>query len=216
LESGRWWGNVPLAFQGERMYALSSNSESSMKKLASIELRNRVYEIIKQKSFRRKRVTLSSGKQSDFYFDMKPTMLDPEGATKLAQLILFRLKDTPVERIGGLELGAVPLISPIGTESFLRGPRPVAGFFVRKKVKEHGTQRLIEGDDISGKKVVILDDVTTTGGSAMLAVRAAQEAGAKVLLVLTIVDREEGAKQTFEEADIPFHSLFTASEFLSA
>jgi orotate phosphoribosyltransferase len=187
-----------------------------MKKLASIELRTRVYEIINQKSFHHGRVTLSSGKQSDFYFDMKPTMLDPEGASRLAQLILFRLKGTPVERIGGLELGAVPLISPISTESFLNGPRPIPGFFVRKKVKGHGTQRLIEGDDISGKNVVILDDVTTTGNSAMIAVRAAQEAGAKVLLVLTIVDREEGAEQTFAEVGIPFLSLFTASEFLSA
>ena len=193
-----------------------SDSESSMKKPTSIELRNRVYEIIKEKSFRRGPVTLSSGKKSDFYFDMKPTMLDPEGATKLAQLVLFRLEGTPVERVGGLELGAVPLITPIGLQSFLQGPRPIPGFLVRKKVKEHGTQRKIEGEDISGKNVVILEDVTTTGDSAMVAVRAAQDAGAKVLLVLTIVDREDGAEQTFAEAGIPFLKLFSASEFLSA
>lgn len=187
-----------------------------MKQRNSIELRTRVYEIIKEKSFRLGAVTLSSGKHSNFYFDMKPTMLDPEGTTKLAQLILFRLQDIPVERIGGLELGAVPLVTPIGVESFLRGPRAIPGFLVRKKVKEHGTQRKIEGEDIAGKNVVILEDVTTTGDSAMLAVRAAQDAGAKVLLVLTIVDREEGAEQTFAAADIPFMKLFTASEFLKA
>ena len=155
----------------------STDGESSMKKSTSIELRNRVYDIIKEKSFRRGSVTLSSGKKSDFYFDMKPTMLDPEGATKLAELVLFRLKDTPVE---------------------------------------HGTQRKIEGEDISGKNVVILDDVTTTGESAMMAARAAQEAGAKVLMVMAIVDREEGAEQTFAKAGIPFLKLFAASEFLSA
>ena len=191
------------------------NLSSDSKKPTSIELRNRVYEIIRAKSFHRGSVTLSSGKQSDFYFDMKPTMLDPEGATKLAQLILFRLKDAPVERIGGLELGAVPLVAPIGMQSLQKG-RPIAGFLVRKKVKEHGTQRLIEGEDISGQNVVILDDVTTTGDSAMTAVRAAQNAGAKVILVLSIVDREEGAEQAFAKEGIRFLKLFTASEFLSA
>lgn len=185
------------------------------KRPTSIELRNRLYEIIKEKSFSRGTVTLSSGQQSGFYFDMKPTMLDPEGAKKLAQLILHRLKDTAVERIGGLELGAVPLVAPIGIESFLQG-RSIPGFLVRKKIKDHGTQRKIEGEDISGKNVVILEDVTTTGESAMMAVRAAQEAGANVLLVLTIVDREDGADQTFAKAGIPFLKLFTASEFLSA
>jgi orotate phosphoribosyltransferase len=185
------------------------------KRPTSIELRNRLYEIIKEKSFSRGTVTLSSGKQSGFYFDMKPTMLDPEGAKKLAQLILLRLKDTEVERIGGLELGAVPLVAPIAVESFLQG-RPIPGFLVRKKIKEHGTQRKIEGEAISGKNVVILEDVTTTGESAMMAVRAAREAGAKVSLVLTIVDREDGADQTFAKAGIPFVKLFTASEFLSA
>ena len=187
-----------------------------MKKPTSIELRKRVYDIIKEKSFRRGAVTLSSGKKSDFYFDMKPTMLDAEAATKLAQLILFRLEGTPVERVGGLELGAVPLVTPIGMMSFLQGPRPISGFFVRKKVKEHGTQRKIEGEDISGKNVVILEDVTTTGESAMMAVRAARDAGANVLLVLTIVDREDGAEQNFAAAGIPFLKLFNASEFLSA
>ena len=182
----------------------------------AIELRTRVYEIIKEKSFRRGAVTLSSGKQSDFYFDMKPTMLDAEGATKLAQLILFRLQEFPVERVGGLELGAVPLITPIGVESFLRGPRPISGFLVRKKVKEHGTQKKIEGEDIAGRNVVILEDVTTTGESAMQAVRAAKDAGAKVLMVLTIVDREDGADPVFAQAGIPFVKLFAASEFLKS
>ena len=186
-----------------------------MKKHNSIELRTRVYDIIREKSFRRGAVTLSSGKRSDFYFDLKPAMLDPAGSTYLAQLIHFRLQDMPVERIGGLELGAVPLIAPIAIESF-KGPRPISGFLVRKKVKEHGTQKKIEGEDIAGKNVAILDDVTTTGDSAMLAVRAAQEAGANVVVVLTIVDRDESAERTFADAGIPFMKLFTASEFLKA
>lgn len=191
----------------------SPESELSMKTPNAIELRTRVYELIKEKSFKRGAVTLASGKKSDFYFDMKPTMLDPEGSTYLARLILFRLQDFPVERIGGLELGAVPLVAPIAIES-LNGPRPIPGFFVRKKVKEHGTQKKVEGEDIGGKRVAIIEDVTTTGDSAMLAVRAAQDAGAEVVAVLTIVDRDESAERSFADAGIPFLKLFTASEFL--
>jgi orotate phosphoribosyltransferase len=95
--------------------------------------------------------------------------------------------------------------------------KPLPGFFVRKEVKDHGTMKLIEGfardEDIKGKRVVILDDVTTTGGSAMIAVTAARDAGAKIVLVLSIVDREEGAPQFYEQNGIPFEWFFRASEF---
>lgn len=178
-----------------------------------IEMRARVFNIIKEKSFSHGSVSLASGKASAFYFDMKPTMLDPEGASLLAKLVLHWLEGEKVDRIGGLEIGAVLLISPLSAESFINS-RPIPGFFVRKAPKDHGTRRRIEGADIASKNVVILDDVTTTGQSAMLAVKAAQEAGARVTLVLSIVDRQDGAAEHFRGEGIPFKSLFTAEEFL--
>jgi orotate phosphoribosyltransferase len=111
-------------------------------------------------------------------------------------------------------MGAVPLIAPVAMRSLDFG-RYLSGFFVRKAVKDHGTKNRVDGTDIAGKTVVILEDVTTTGGSAMDAVNAVQDAGAKVALVLSILDREEGAAELYAEAGIPFKSLFRAEEFLS-
>jgi orotate phosphoribosyltransferase len=175
-----------------------------------------VFKLILKRSFGRKKIKLASGKESDFYFDMKPTMFHPEGALLLAEMIFDRLKDEMVDSVGGLAVGAVPLISPLALVSYQKN-RLLPGFFVRKEIKEHGTKRLIEGaDDLKDQNVVILDDVTTSGGSAMLAVNAAREAGAHVILVLSIVDREEGAVERFKKEGIHFEALFKASEFLNA
>lgn len=176
----------------------------------------RLYDIIRQKSFVRGHVVLASGKESDHYFDMKPTMFDPEGADLLAELIHARIAETDADIVGGLEMGAVPLITPISIAS-RRAGRPLPGFFVRKTVKDHGTKKLVEGlSDVAGKRVVIVEDVTTTGGSAMKAVEALKEAGATIALVISILDREEGAAALYASAGIPFASLFTASEFLNS
>jgi orotate phosphoribosyltransferase len=178
--------------------------------------RDELLRIILRKSFARGKVTLSSGKVSDYYLDMKPTMFDPRGSLLLAQMVLQRLETEAVDFVGGLEMGAVPLVSTVTMMSALS--RPLPGFFVRKSVKDHGTRRLIEGtsEPIAGKRVVILDDVTTTGESAMLAVRAAQEAKAIVTLALSVVDRQEGAVEFYKARGIPFAYLFTASEFMGA
>lgn len=179
------------------------------------DARDRVFQIIDEKSFIRRRITLSSGKESDHYFDMKPTMFDPEAAKLLCEMILDRIADLDVDHVGGLEMGAVPLVAPIALVSGLRG-RPIPGFFVRKDVKAHGTMKRIEGvEDMTGKRVVVVEDVTTTGGSAMKAVEALRAAGAEVVLVISILDREEGAEALYAEAGLPFASLFKASEFLN-
>jgi orotate phosphoribosyltransferase len=186
-------------------------------RLSPNRLTNRAnaFKIIKERSFTFGDFTLASGAKSKYYLDMKPTMFHPEGANLLAELILDRLQGMSADCIGGLEMGAVPLIAPINMLSYVT-TRPLPGFFVRKTVKDHGTRKLIEGmDDIRGKNAVILDDVTTTGQSAMLAVEAAREAGANVVLVLSIVDREEGAEEFYRKAGVPFSSLFRASEFLA-
>ena len=179
--------------------------------------RARLAAIIREKSFGRGEITLASGRKSDFYFNMKPTMLDPEGAALIAQLTLEALNDENIDYIGGLEMGAVPIAGALAAFSALAG-RPLPGFFVRKKPKEHGAKLLVEGlakhETIAGKRVAIIEDVTTTGGSAMKAAEAAREAGAEIALVFTLVDRQEGAEETFAAAKLRFRSLFRAEEFL--
>jgi orotate phosphoribosyltransferase len=175
--------------------------------------RNRLFELIKERSFRRGNFTLASGKQSSYYFDSKPTMLHPEGATLLAQLIFDALKDVNADCVGGLEMGAVPLIAPVAMRSLEAG-QPLMGFFVRKTPKDHGTRQRVEGIDMAGKTAVIVEDVTTTGGSAMQAVEEVKKAGGKVALVISILDRGEGARELYAAAGVPFTSLFTAEEFL--
>lgn len=180
-----------------------------------LESRNKLFMLLKERAFRRGRIVLASGRESDFYFDMKPAMLDPEGAALLSELILQAIQGVKADCIGGLEMGAVPLIAPVAMKSPDFG-RHLPGFFVRKAVKDHGTKKRVDGADIAGKTVVILEDVTTTGGSAMDAVKAVQDAGAKVALVLSILDRGEGAAELYAKAGVPFKSLFRAEEFLGS
>ena len=181
----------------------------------TLEARGKLFALLKEKAFRRGRVVLASGRESDFYFDMKPAMLDPDGAALMAELILQQIHGVKADCIGGLEMGAVPLIAPVAMRSVEVGRR-LPGFFVRKAVKDHGTKKRVDGTDIAGKTVVILEDVTTTGASAMDAVKAVEEAGANVALVLSILDRGEGAAELYAKAGIPFKSLFRAEEFLAA
>ena len=179
--------------------------------------RARLARIIAKRSFGRGEITLASGRKSDFYFNLKPTMLDPEGAALLAELTYDALKDENLDYIGGLEMGAVPLAGAIAQLSWLKG-RPIAAFFVRKKPKEHGAKLLVEGltrdETLQGKRVVVVEDVTTTGGSAIKAVESVREAGGNVVLAFTMVDRQEGAEEAFKAAGISFRALYTASEFL--
>jgi orotate phosphoribosyltransferase len=180
--------------------------------------RSALFEIILRSSFGRKEVILSSGKPSTFYFDMKPTMMDPHGAHLVARLILPLVLEVRGEFIGGLEMGAVPITGAILTHSYEAGT-PVRGFFVRKKQKEHGAKKLVEGlregETLAGKRVVIFDDVCTSGASALIAAEACRASGAEVVQALAIVDREEGATELFAREGIPFRALFTAAEFLA-
>ena len=192
------------------------NLSRDEKMTSIIDTRTRVFQIIQERSFVRGPITLSSGQVSDHYFDMKPTMMHHEGANLLSQLILDRIKSLSVDCIGGLEMGAVPLVGPLVLLSGSQ-PRPLQGFFVRRVPKAHGTMKQIEGvSDIKGKKVVVVDDVTTTGKSAMKSIQALKDAGAEIVLVISILDRQEGAQKLYSDAGIPFQSLFTASDFLNA
>ena len=180
--------------------------------------RARLRDIIHQRSFGYGEIKLASGRISNFYFNLKPAMLDAEGAALLAQLTLDALMSERIDDIGGLEMGAVPIAGAVAQLSHMIGA-PMQAFFVRKKPKEHGARLSVEGlmpgESLAGKRVVIVEDVTTTGGSAMKAVEAAREAGAEVAFVLTIVDREEGATEAFAALSLAFRAIYRASEFLN-
>ncbi|MFQ5533835.1 MAG: orotate phosphoribosyltransferase [Sphingomonadales bacterium] len=147
---------------------------------------------------------------------MKPTMMDPEGAYLIATLMLDALGDEAVDYVGGLEMGAVPIVSAISPVSH-RFDRPLPAFFVRKKAKGHGARMLIEGiapgQSLNGKRVAMVEDVTTTGGSVLAAIETVREAGGKVVRVLTIVDRQEGAEAALAAQGLKLTPLFTADEF---
>jgi orotate phosphoribosyltransferase len=190
-------------------------------KLSDFEIslvRDQAIKLIRKLSFSAVQVDLSSRRASNYYLDMKPTMFNPEGARVLAELILDRIGDLGADFIGGLETGAVPLVTPVVMLGARRGAG-LAGFFVRKKAKDHGLRKLIEGvgeGELAGKRAVILDDVTTTGASAMAAVEALRAAGAIVVLVLSVVDRGGGAREFFAGAGVSFDHLFAASEIVNA
>jgi orotate phosphoribosyltransferase len=179
--------------------------------------RARLIEIVRPRSFSiGGDIKLVSGRSSSFYFNMKPSMLHPESAHLIAVLILDALQGARIDYIGGLEMGAVPLATAVAVASYARGT-PIAAFFVRKQAKEHGARKLVEGlapgESLEGKRVVILEDVTTTGGSAMKAIEAVRAEGAVIDRVISVVDRLEGAADTFKAAGIPFTALLTTTDF---
>lgn len=179
--------------------------------------RARLIEIVRPRSFSTGGdIKLVSGRSSSFYFNMKPSMLFPESAHLIAVLILDALKGARIDYIGGLEMGAVPLATAVAVASHARGT-PIAAFFVRKQAKDHGARKLVEGlapgESLQGKRVVILEDVTTTGGSAMKAIEAVRAEGAIIDRVISVVDRLEGAAAAFQAAGIPFTALLTTTDF---
>ncbi|MGE5511769.1 MAG: orotate phosphoribosyltransferase [Bacteroidota bacterium] len=179
--------------------------------------RARLIDIVRRRSYGTGvEIKLASGRISSFYFNLKPTMLDPEGAYLIGALITDAIAPGEADLVGGLEMGAVPIAAAVAAVSFAKG-RPLPAFFVRKQAKEHGTRSLIEGlvkgETIEGKRVVIVEDVTTTGGSSMKAVEAVRAEGGSVVRVLTVVDRLEGAAETFAKAGLLFTPLLTVDDF---
>ena len=181
--------------------------------------RQELIAIIKRRSLRTgQEFTLASGRKSTVYVNLKPTMLDPEGARLIGAALASEAAALKADCVGGLEMGAVPLVAATAAMSAVAG-RPVAAIFVRKAAKDHGTQSLIEGlaegETLTGRHVVVVEDVTTTGGSSLKAVAALRDAGAEVAHVVTVVDREEGAGEAFAAAGITLHPLCRKSELAS-
>jgi len=173
--------------------------------------RKRLMEIVLERSFKLGHFVLASGRESDYYVDCRTTTLHPEGAYLVARLLLPMITELKAHAVGGLTLGADPVVATVIAESFRQGSS-LRGFIVRKDQKEHGRGRRIEGCLEPKDRVVIVEDVITTGGSALKAVEAAKEAGAEVVGVIAIVDREEGGREAIEEKGLAVRSLFTASE----
>jgi orotate phosphoribosyltransferase len=179
--------------------------------------RARLLELLRTLSFERRKVILASGKESDFYVDCKRTALTAEGHVLIGRLMFDRVRRLlPLVRgVGGLTLGADPLASAIALTSSLEG-EPVDAFIVRKEPKGHGTGQWIEGRKTipDGSRVAVLEDVVTTGGSALKAIERCREEKLEVVGCFALVDRLEGGREAIEAQGVPLESLFTRKDFI--
>ena len=150
--------------------------------------------------------TLSSGKKATYYVDMRKLTLDHRAAPAIGRLVLDLVRDLEVDAVGGLTLGADPIANAALHASVAAGA-PVDAFVVRKEPKDHGRGRQIEGAEVAGKRVVIVEDTSTTGGSPLKAAQVAKDAGADVVAVVTVVDRKTGAQAAVEAAGFEWRSI---------
>ena len=172
-------------------------------------------QLLRRKSVKRGTFTLTSGRRSDYYLDCKLTTLDPEGCvlTGYAILELLEGQDLHPDAIGGPTIGADPIVAAVAAVSYLEG-KPIPAFLVRKEPKTHGRQKQIEGIELPpGSKVVIVDEVCTTGQSTLEAIDAAEKSGWIISAVVSLVDREEGGSDRLRHK-YPYHPVFTARELL--
>jgi orotate phosphoribosyltransferase len=181
------------------------------------ELKRKLAKLLLELSYREGDFTLTSGKKSEYYFDCKQTALHPEGGYLIGRLFFEMLKEYEAEGIGGMTLGADPLVSGVTVVSHLEG-RPLPGFIIRKKSKGHGTDQYLEGlaNFSEGDKVVLLEDVCTTGGTLITAAERVRDAGLEIVGVLAVLDREEGGREKLKEAGLQLDSIFTRKELLAA
>jgi orotate phosphoribosyltransferase len=177
--------------------------------------RARLLELLKRLAYEEREVVLKSGKKSNFYIDCRQAVLSAEGHFLVGWLFgrLITERAPEVEAVGGVTMGADPLASAVSTISYL-GQRPLDAFYVRKELKAHGTSQWIEGSKLlrPGMPVAILEDVVTTGGSALQAIGHAREFGLKVNLIVGLVDREEGGREALEK-EAPLVTLYRRREF---
>jgi orotate phosphoribosyltransferase len=175
-------------------------------------------DLLARRSAKRGRFVLASGRESDLYIDARLTTMSPDGLALIGPLALAVLRDAgwAVDSVGGLTLGADPVSYAISYASALAGDAPpLRAFTVRKEAKTHGTGRLVEGPFQTGDRVAIVEDVITTGGSALRAVEAVRAAGGIVAGVIALVDREEGGREAIEAAGLPVIALVRAQDVVA-
>jgi orotate phosphoribosyltransferase len=177
---------------------------------------DRLLALLAERSARRGRFTLASGRQSTLYIDARLTTMSPDGLALIGPLALAALRESgwSLDAVGGLTLGADPVSYAIAYASALTGS-PLRAFTVRKEAKAHGTGRLIEGPFRDGDHVAVIEDVITTGGSALRAIESIRAAGGIVSGVLALVDREEGGREAIESAGVPVIALALASTIIA-
>ena len=179
----------------------------------------RLIELLLDLSYQKRKVTLASGRESDFYIDGKQTTLHAEGASIIGRLVLEMIRQDPsINGVGGLSMGADPIATATAIASTHDGGNPIHSFYVRKEAKGHGTQQYVEGlkNFPEGGRVVIVEDTSTTGGSAFLAVERSRAAGFEVAYVVTVVDRQEGAQENLESKGVDLRALVTREELLAS
>jgi orotate phosphoribosyltransferase len=173
--------------------------------------RDRLLELIKAKAIVRGKVTLSSGREADYYVDLRRITLDGEAAPLVGIVMNELTRDLEFDAVGGLTLGADPVATAMMHASPVVG-RHLDAFVVRKSGKAHGLQQRIEGPSIRGRRVLIVEDTTTTGASPMDAVAAAREEGAEVVAVATIADRATGAREKLEAQGLTYVTAYSLQE----
>ncbi len=171
-------------------------------------IRERALKVAEKPVFR-----LASGKMSRFYVDLKTVTFDPEGNYLVGKLMFSMIKEFRPDLVGGLTLGADPIAYAVSFVSLQEG-EPIRPIVVRKEPKDHGTRRQVEGLFKEGERVAVVEDVITTGGSSLKAVKACRSAGLEVVGVFSVVDREEGGRETLEREGVRLFSLFKLSELL--
>ena len=182
--------------------------------MSSIE-RDQLRQMLLERSMRFGEFVLSSGATSHYYIDVRKTSLHPAGLRLISKLFFEMLQGENVTAVGGLTLGADPLVAGLMLYSAEQG-KNLEGFLVRRTTKDHGLRGQVEGNLAGHKRVAILDDVITSGESAMIAAEAAESYKAQVVRVLAVVDRGQGAPQVFQQRGFPFSSLFSIGELLPA
>jgi orotate phosphoribosyltransferase len=178
--------------------------------------RERLLELLRERSFEAKRVILASGKESDFFIDCKQTVLTAEGHALVGELMLDLLAELPpCDAVAGVELGGCPLASAVSLVSHYRG-RNLPALYVRKQQKDHGSAKLVENDRslFPGIRVVLLEDVITTGGSSLKAVAALRAASAEVVGIAALVDRNEGGCEAIRAAGLSVSALTSRADFM--
>lgn len=158
---------------------------------------------------------LASGRMSDFYVDCRKVTHNAEGTYLIGNMIFNLLQELPVQAIGGLTMGADPIASAVSYTAFLNNKK-INSFVIRKERKEHGLKKLVEGDVQAGDRVVIVDDVITTGGSTIRAIEAARDEGLEVVKAVVLVDREEGGREEIVKYVSSVEALFTKTELMEA
>jgi len=179
-------------------------------------MKKRLIELIIEKSFKYSEepvFRLVSGRMSNYYFNCKAVTLHPEGMYLIGNLIFDLIKDLDVKGIGGLTLGADPIAYAVAYTSYLK-EKPIESFVVRKTPKSHGTMQWIEGNITTGDRVVIVDDVITTGKSTIEAITRAKEAGLEIVKVIALIDRQEGGREAVEALGYKLDAIITREEVM--